>query len=78
MRTERELSELIFDKFRNTNCRAGHIVMMRSIRFGLIDKLNPKEKDIFFIVFNGLIFTGYFSYENQSPECIRLTEKGYD
>lgn len=78
MKTERQIAELIFDKFRASNCKAGQIVMMRSIHFGLMDKLNPKEKEIFFDVFNGLIFTGYYTYEKGSPECIRLTEKGYD
>lgn len=78
MKNEREIAELIFDKFRAAKCKAGHIVMFRVLQFNLIDKLNPKEKELFFIVFNGLIFTGYFTYENTSPECIRLTEKGYD
>lgn len=78
MKTERQLAELIFDAFRKTQCRAGHIVMMRNIRFGIIDKLNPKEKDIFHTVLNGLIFTGYFTYEKDGSESLRLTEKGYD
>ncbi len=78
MKKERELAELIFDTFRASNCKTNEIVMMRSIRLGVIAKLNPKEKEIFFTVFNGLIFTGYFTYEKTSPECIRLTEKGYD
>lgn len=78
MKTERQIAELIFDKFRASNCKAGQIVMMRAIHFGLIDKLNPKEKEIFFDVFNGLIFTGYYTYEKGSLERIRLTEKGYD
>lgn len=78
MKNEREIAELIFDKFRESKSKTGEIVMMRSIRFGLIEKLNPKEKELFFIVFNGLIFTGYFTYENTRLECICLTEKGYD
>jgi hypothetical protein len=78
MKNERELAELIFDTFRAPKCKTNEIVMMRSIRFGVIDKLNPKEKEIFFTVLNGLIFTGYYTYEGDSPECIRLTEKGYD
>lgn len=78
MKNERELAELIFDTFRASNCKNNEIVMMRSIRFGVIDKLNPKEKEMFFTVLNGLIFTGYYTYEKDSPECIRLTEKGYD
>jgi hypothetical protein len=78
MKNERELAELLFDKFRETNCKTNEIVMMRSIRFGVIDKLNPKEKEIFCTILNGLIFTGYYTYQEDSPECIRLTEKGYD
>ena len=78
MKNERELAELIFDTFRASNCKTNQIVMMRSIRFGVIDKLNPKEKEIFFTVLNGLIFTGYYTYQENSAECIRLTEKGYD
>lgn len=78
MKNERELAELIFDTFRASKCKTNEIVMMRSIRFGVIDKLNPKEKEIFFTVLNGLIFTGYYTYQGDSPECIRLSEKGYD
>jgi hypothetical protein len=78
MRNERELAELIFDKFRASKCKTNEIVMMRNIRFGLIDKLNPKEREIFDAVLNGLIFTEYYTYQSDSPECIRLTEKGYD
>lgn len=78
MKNEREIAELIFDKFRAAKCKAGHIVMFRVLQDTLIHKLNPRENELFFIVFNGLIFTGYFTYENTSPECIRLTEKGYD
>ena len=60
MRTERQIAELIFDKFRSANCKPGHVVMMRVIRFSLIDKLNPKEVELFNIVFVGLQITGYF------------------
>ncbi|MDR1583045.1 MAG: toll/interleukin-1 receptor domain-containing protein [Prevotellaceae bacterium] len=78
MKSEREIAKLIFDKFRATNCKTNEIVMMRSIRFGVIDKLNPKEKEIFDVVFVGLQALGYFTYEQDSPECIRLTKKGFD
>lgn len=78
MKNERELAELIFDTFRASKCKTNQIVMMHSIRFRVIDRLNPKEKEIFFTIFNGLIFTGYYTYQGNSPECICLTEKGYD
>ena len=45
MKNEREIAELIFDKFRSANCKAGHIVMFRVLQHTLIDKLNPKEKE---------------------------------
>jgi len=78
MKNERQIAELIFDKFRAANCKAGQVIMFRVLQHTLIDTLNPKERELFFTVFNGLIFTGYFTYERNSPECIRLTEKGYD
>jgi hypothetical protein len=78
MKSEREITELIFDAFRKNNCKTGQIVMMRQIQFGLLDKLNPKEKELFVPVFNALIFLGYYTYESGGSDCIRLTEKGYD
>ena len=78
MRTEREIAELLFDTFRAAKCKAGEIVMMRTIKFSLVEKLNPKEKELFDIVFVGLQLTGYITYENSSLECIKLTQKGYD
>lgn len=78
MKTEREIAELIFDKFRATNCKAGHMIMERTVNFGVIDKLNPKEKELCFKVLNGLIHTGYITYKSDSPSCFFLTEKGYD
>jgi len=78
MRTERQIAELIFDPFRQTNCRAGHIVMMRTLRFGIELKLNPIEKDMYYCVLTGLINLNYITYETQNLECLRLTEKGYN
>lgn len=77
MTQKEKISELIFDEFRKTNCRAGHIVMMRVFRFSLLPKLNPKEQDLFIEVVNDLISNGYIEYEKSSPECLRLTKKGY-
>ncbi len=78
MKSERDLAELIFDKFREINCKDGQIVPYKTIQFTLIDKLNPKEKEIFFVVLNGLIFTGYYTYSKNALACIKLTKKGYD
>lgn len=78
MKNERQIAELIFGIFRVAKCKVGDIVMMRSIQFSLLDKLNPKEKDLFDIVFVGLQIMGYYTYEKNSPACLRLTQKGYD
>jgi hypothetical protein len=78
MKNEREIAELIFDKFRNTKCKTNEIAPFHSIRFGLIDKLNPKEKELFDKVFIGLQALDYFHYEKDGLESIRLTQKGYD
>jgi hypothetical protein len=78
MNTKETIAELIFDEFRKTKSRANHIVMMQVFRFSLIPKLNPKEQDIFDDVVNALIDNGYLIYEKSSPECLRLTEKGFD
>jgi len=77
MKTERELAELIFDKFREANSRENHIIMMGSIRFGLLNTLNPKEQDVFFTVLNGLIYTDYIKHKS-NPKCLSLTKKGFD
>lgn len=78
MKTEREIAELIFDKFRQTKCKVNQVVPIRTLRFGLIDQLNPKEKELFDKVFIGLQALDYFTYEKDGLESIRLTQKGYD
>lgn len=77
MKNERQIAEMIFDVFRQTNCRAGHVVMMRVLRFGIEMKFNPVEKDKYYCVLNGLINLLYFTYESEC-DYLRLTEKGYN
>lgn len=78
MKTEREIAELIFDKFRSAQCKAGEMIMERSVQSGAINELIPPEKALVSIVLNGLIHTGYITYQSDSPQCFFLTEKGYD
>lgn len=80
MRTDKQLAEFIFDMFRATKCRAGHIIMMRTFRGKMQKLLNPKEQDKIVDVANKLIENGYITYEDASQgiECLRLTNKGYD
>lgn len=77
MKNERQIAELIFDKFRSAKCKMGEFVMLNTIRSSLINTLNPKEKDLFNTVLDGLKITGYITYE-QSIYGIRLTQKGFD
>lgn len=78
MKTERELAELIFDKFREQKCKTGQIITLKSIKYDkFIMNLNPIEQDLFYKVLNELQYTGYYDYEKDLGEILRLTEKGY-
>ena len=78
MKTERELAELIFDKFREQKCETGQIIPLKSIEYDkFIMNLNPIEQDLFYKVLNGLQYTRYYDYEKDLGGILRLTEKGY-
>ncbi len=75
--TDSELEEKIFDLFRQAKCKVGHIVPMRNI-MGLIQTLNPVEQQQLGNVLQRLESQGYFTYEADDVECLRLTQKGYE
>lgn len=77
MTKKREMADWILDFFRRANVDAGQIVMMRNVQNKLIE-LNPRERDLFVSVANELIKNGYFTYEETTPQCLRLTQKGSD
>lgn len=77
MTKKKEMAEWILDFFRRSKVDAGQIVMMRNVQNKLYE-LNPKERDMFVPVANELIENGYFTYEDGSPQVLRLTEKGRD
>ena len=77
MTKKREMAEWILDFFRRAKADTGHIVMMRNVQNKLIE-LNPRERDLFVSVANELIENGYFTYEETTPQCLRLTQKGSD
>lgn len=78
MMTKRsEMAEWILDFFRRANVNEGGIILFRNIQNKLYE-LNPKERDLFVPVTNELIENGYFTYEEGSVQCLRLTEKGSD
>ena len=77
MTKKREMAEWILDFFRRANADTGHIVMMRNVQNKLIE-LNPRERDLFVSVANELIENGYFTYEETTPQSLRLTQKDSD
>ena len=77
MTKKSEMAEWILDFFRRAKVGAGEDVMFRNIQNKLYE-LNPKERDLFVPVTNELIENGYFTYEDGSPQSLRLTEKGSD
>lgn len=78
MKTERELAELIFDKFREQKCETGQIIPLKSIKYDkFIMNLNPIEKDLFCKVLDELKYMGYYVQEEDFGGILRLTEKGY-
>lgn len=52
--------------------------MFRSVRFNLMDSLNPVENEKFIIVLNGLLNSGYISFNDESQDFLLLGQKGYD
>lgn len=73
-----KLQEIVFDEFRKAKARANHIVPMRKFHFSVIPNLTPPEQDIFNDAVNELINQEFINYEKEGPECLRLTEKGYN
>lgn len=78
MNQEKQIANKLFDLFRSNKCKAGHGVMSNSIRFNILDKLNPKEAEKFPVVFNGLLNSGYIKFKDESQNFLLLTEKGYN
>ena len=52
MNKEKQLANQLFDLFRSSRCKAGQGIMIRSVQFDLMDKLNPKDAEKFIIVFS--------------------------
>lgn len=77
MTKKSEMAEWILDFFRRAKVNAGEIILFRNVQNKLYE-LNPKERDLFVPVTNELIENGYFTYEEGSPQSLRLTAKGRD
>lgn len=75
--TKKEIAEWIFDYFRKSKCRAGHVVMFNHIMMDSSIQMSPVDRDMVIPVAEELIENGYFTFEESRPQCFRLTEKGY-
>ncbi len=71
--------DIVFEAFRNINARAGHVVPMRTFRFGVMRQLNPVQQEEFVAEMNAMITDGLVTYEDADTglEVLRLTEKGF-
>ena len=76
MTKKSEMAEWILDFFRRAKVAVGQIVMFRNLQFAQ-QQLNPKERSLFLNVMNELLEHGYFTFEQEPLQCLRLTEKGY-
>ena len=70
--------EFIKNLFRQAKCKPGHIVPMRNINNSLLNRLNPEEQKQCLEVINNMIASGFCTYEKDTLECLRLTDKGYE
>lgn len=70
----------VLDQFRKANSRAGHIIFMRTFRFGIMRELNPEEQRQFIDAVNEMITDGLVTYEKSDGgmDLLRLTEQGYE
>lgn len=74
----KKFEEQIKNLFRQQNCKVGHVIPMRTVRFSLLNRLNPKEQQECIETINSLIGEGFCTYEKDGLECLRLTENGYN
>ena len=77
MTKKSEMAEWILDFFRRAKVAVGQIVMFRNLQFAQ-QQLNPKGRSLFLTVINELLEHGYFTFEQEPIQCLRLTEKGYE
>lgn len=76
-KTTLDIENLIMKEFEKQNSRAGHILIIKNLNFGLFQSLNPIEKELIEQAVNNLITKELITYENDKLECLKLTDKGY-
>lgn len=72
--------EIVWEAFRSTKARPGHILFMRTFKFGAMRNMNPEEQKRFIETLNDMIDLGLISYESGDGgmDLLRLTERGYE
>ena len=73
-----KIEDFFFELFRETNCKVGHSVLMRNVRQRVRERLNPKEEELLDKILQRQIEEGYYTYESEPLECLKLTQKGFD
>lgn len=73
-----EIEGLIMRQFEKQRSRAGDILMMRNLSFGLLRELNPVEANLFEDAINMLLKKNFVTYETDRIECLKLTELGFN
>lgn len=79
--TIQEAKDIILAKFASTNSRANHVLPMRTLRFGVMQRMTRADQETFITGINSLIEEGLITYESPRDgglEVLRLTETGYD
>lgn len=78
--TKDEARKIVLAKFARTNSRANHVLPMRTLRIGVMQRLSREDQEVFINGINSLIEDGVVTYEppREGLEVLRLTEQGYD
>jgi len=76
--TNEKLGKMIMDWFAKQHSRPNHTLDFRNLQFTIIDKLNPKEREMLPDAIEALVAEGLITEEDRNGECLVLTQKGYD
>lgn len=71
---------IVWDAFRRTNSRAGHILLIRTFRMGDMCRMNPDEQCNFINTLSDMIAQRLISNDSGDGGMylIRLTDAGYE
>lgn len=77
--TQKDIANLIMNRFKETNSRANHVIDQRWILHGLLNKLNPKEQELLNPAISDLVDSDLISIDERAGgQCLVLTETAFD